>query len=414
MKIVLRLAVSVFAALGCLVLMAASAQAHPMPHSVVELDVDENSVTATLQLPLDDLGLAVGQQDLNGLPDGTLAEPAGTLRDYLAAHFRVTTETGKAWAVVIGDIGISAAEQTSTGPYRELTATARLSPPNGVTTRSFVLHDDAIMHQVVTHTIFISVTSDWASGNIDAGTEVGVIRINTGTGQIAPLTVNLGYGTYWTGFKAMISLGADHILGGTDHLLFLLTLLLPAPLLVAGRRWGPPCRPRRAVKRIAGITLAFTIGHSVTLALSALGRIEIPPQPVEALIAFSVLVSAAHALRPIFPGREVLVAGFFGLVHGMAFSLVLAELGLSTPQLVLSLLGFNLGIELMQITVVALVLPALVLLAQTTWYSPVRIVGATVAGVAAIAWLLARLGVPNAVAGDVDGVVPYQLWIVTR
>ena len=95
-----------------------------------------------------------------------------------------------------------------------------------------------------------------------------------------------------------------HIAEGTDHLLFLLVLLLPAPLVVSGLRWGPPAGVRRSLLRILGIVSAFTLGHSITVALAALNAINVPSRPVEVLIAVSILVSAVHAYRPIFPAKR--------------------------------------------------------------------------------------------------------------
>jgi hydrogenase/urease accessory protein HupE len=171
------------------------------------------------------------------------------------------------------------------------------------------------------------------------------------------------------------------------------------------------------VGRIARTTLAFTLGHSITLALGALG-VPVPQQAVEVLIAVSILVAAVHAVRPLFAGREALVAGGFGLVHGLAFSATLRDLDLSGARLVLSLLGFNLGIELMQLVVVALVLPPLVLLARATRYREGPTVAATLVGVAAVGWVLARLGAANPVAdladrlGTVALPVVVVLWFV--
>lgn len=138
----------------------------------------------------------------------------------------------------------------------------------------------------------------------------------------------------------MVGMGIGHIADGTDHQLFLLTLLLPAPLLAVRRRWRGVTTTGAVIRRISAITLAFTLGHSLTLILGTLG-LPVPQQPVEAAIAVSVLVASAHALRPLFPGREPLVAGPFGLIHGMAFSTTLAQLNLTGSQLALSLLGFN-------------------------------------------------------------------------
>lgn len=151
--------------------------------------------------------------------------------------------------------------------------------------------------------------TDWASGSVGSTREIGTIQLDTVTGTVPALKVDLGAGSALRGFESMVALGIAHIVEGTDHQLFLLTLLLPAPLLAARRRrWGGPTTPRHAIERITAITLAFTIGHSITLAMGAIGLIPVPRRLVEAMIAVSILVAAAHAIRPIFPGREPFVA----------------------------------------------------------------------------------------------------------
>jgi HupE / UreJ protein len=196
---------------------------------------------------------------------------------------------------------------------------------------------------------------------------------------------------WFHGFVGMFRLGMRHIAGGTDHLLFLLALLLPAPLMASRSRWTGSTGPRRGVARILKIVTAFTIGHSLTLALAALGMVHPPDRPIEVLIAVSILVSAVHALRPVFPGRESVVAAFFGLIHGLAFAATLDKLGLTPWQRVISLLGFNIGIETMQLIVVAAVLPSLILLGRTPAYAPFRIGGAVFAVLASLCWIAERL-----------------------
>ena len=183
----------------------------------------------------------------------------------------------------------------------------------------------------------------------------------------------------------------SHIAGGTDHLLFLLVLLFPAPLLVHHGKWAGSSDTRRCLLQIAKIVTAFTAGHSLTLAAGAIGVVRVPSRPIEVLIAVSILVSAVHALRPVFPGREAVIAGSFGLVHGMAFATTLAELGLGRWDRVASILGFNLGIEAMQLVAVAMVLPPLILLSRTRLYPSVRTGGAIFAGVIAMVWIAQRL-----------------------
>ncbi|BEL09625.1 hypothetical protein Q0Z83_078160 [Actinoplanes sichuanensis] len=381
------------------------AEAHPMPHSVVVLDVHQTSVTASLELPAGDLATAGG-----GAPDQPEA-----LRAYLAEHFRPTTTNGVAWTVTVGDLGSTAAEQTATGPYQEVTAEIELTPPAGGDVRHFTLGYDVIVHKVVTHTTLVSVRQDWAAGQITEGDEaeqIGTIAIDNRTMTVPQFTVDLGAGSSWRGFLAMLRLGGLHILEGTDHLLFLLILLLPAPLLADRRRWNGLATPRQAVRRIGWITLAFTAGHSAALVLGALTRVTIPARPVEVFIAVSILIGAAHAVRPLFPGREALVAGLFGLGHGMAFSFTLADLHLSTGRLALSLLGFNLGIELVQLLLVALALPALLALARLPIQPWLRTAGAALTAVAAVGWALDRLGVPNPVAAAADAVGGNYSWML--
>ncbi|MEU9875551.1 HupE/UreJ family protein [Streptomyces phaeochromogenes] len=400
LRLVAGIAIAVPAAL---LLGASPAAAHPMPHSVVRLDVSKASVTARLELPAGDFSTASGI-DLTGIEPAALPAKAAAVRAYLGKHIRPTTLKGEAWQVSIGALSLSSTEQTSTGPYRELIAKAVLTPPAGADVRHFTLDYDVIVHQVVTHVALVSVRQDWAAGQVGEGsaTQVGTVRLDVRHMTVPPLTVDLGDGSAWHGFLAMVELGGDHILTGTDHLLFLLILLLPAPLLATGGRWQGLVGARAALGRIGRITLAFTVGHSAALAATALGRLEIPGRPVEAFIATSILVGAVHAIRPLFAGREAVVAGVFGLGHGMAFSFVLAEMQLSTAQLVLSLLGFNLGIELVQLLLVCLALPSLLVIARLRIQPAVRVGGALLTGTAAVGWLADRLGAPNPVARAAD------------
>ena len=387
-------------------LVAEPAAAHVVPATTVALDVHETDITAELTLPADDLATASGVAIGDALSDAE----AAALAAYLEQHVAVTSD-GDAWTVEASGLALAQAEQWGTGTFDAVTATLTLTPAAASELRDFRLAYDAIIHQVVTADIVVTLHSDWAAGELDSARELGTITVDTVTGEVAALAVDLDDGSPWQGFLGMVALGVAHITEGTDHQLFLLTLLLPAPLLAASGRWRSPAGGRVAVRRITSITIAFTLGHSVTLALGALG-LPVPQQPIEALIAVSILVAAVHAVRPLFPGREALVAGLFGLVHGMAFSTTLTELDLSGGQLVLSLLGFNLGIELMQLAVVLLVLPPLVVLARTGVYRPLRIGAAVVTGVAATGWLVDRLGMPNTVGTMADALGTAAPWIV--
>jgi hypothetical protein len=377
---------------------APAASAHVVPTSSVQLAVGTTNIVASVGIPVSDFEAASGV----GVSDQAAAEK------YLLAHFAPTSDDGQAWAVSIGTLSVrTTGNTTTTGLYQELDTTFTLTPPAGTDENSFNLGYDAVVDHVATHVVIVTVLPEGSS----SAYTIGTVSRSTITNTIVPLHVNLGSGSEYRGFVSMVSLGIDHIREGTDHQLFLLTLLLPAPLLASRRRWTSGLPAQRAVRRIATITLSFTLGHSVTLALGALG-VPVPQQLVEAMIAVSILVASVHAVRPLFPGREALVAASFGLVHGLAFSETLRELHLTGTRLVLSLLGFNLGIEAMQLIIVALVLPPLILLARTRAYPPLRVIAAAATAVAATGWLGARLGFPNPVADIADQIGVIALPVV--
>lgn len=383
---------------SAIAVLAVPASAHVVPATTIALDVHDDSISTTIELPAGDLATASG---VDVPVDGQLSPAqAAEIVEYLDAHMRVTSDAGS-WQVRFTEPTVGTTEQWGTGAFRSVKTEATLTPPEGADVRAFVLDYDAIIHQVVTADIVVLLHNDWASGEFESARDLGVITLDTASGTIAPLVVDLDDGSAWQGFAGMFTLGMSHIAEGTDHQLFLLTLLLPAPLIAIGRRWRGVVPARIAAKRITVITLSFTVGHSLTLILGTLG-LPVPQQPVEALIAVSIIVAAVHAIRPIFPGREPLVAGTFGLIHGMAFSMTLSALDLSGAQLGLSLLGFNLGIEAMQLIVVLVVLPPLVILARTRVYTALRAGAATVTAIAALGWFLARVGVDNPVAQSAD------------
>lgn len=140
---------------------------------------------------------------------------------------------------------------------------------------------------------------------------------------------------------AYVILGVEHILGGIDHLMFVFGLLF----LVGFNR------------RLVATITAFTVAHSLTLGLSALGWLTLSPPPVEATIALSIMLVAGEALhdRATLSRRwPALVAFLFGLVHGLGFAGALKEIGLPQNHLLVALLTFNVGVEVGQLAVVGL------------------------------------------------------------
>lgn len=387
-----------------------------MPNSALLLDVKPENVTAELQWPLNEFQLAVPNEDIQANPTTLINRKSKWLDAYLHDHMTVTDMEGHAWKVMIISKQVKESKQDMTGVFRKVVFQLILQPPAGASTRHFIIHYDAIMHQLVTHKMLITLRQDWdggLSGKDSVDADLGVLMMNTSDNKIPPLVINLDEGSKWKGFKNMVSLGIRHIGEGTDHLLFLLVLMLPAPLIALNKKWTISSGTKYAVIRLLKIATTFTVGHSITLLAGAIGWFRLPAQPVEILIAISILIGAIHALRPLFPGKEFFVAAGFGLIHGLAFAATLANLNLDGGRMALSILGFNVGIEIMQLFVLVLFVPWLIILSNYKIYSWIRIGSASFALIAAIAWIFERiLNTPNKVAQIAQDVVLRGQWIV--
>ena len=184
-----------------------------------------------------------------------------------------------------------------------------------------------------------------AEGNVSTA---GVITSAADTVQVVT-DGTASSGSTPSGILDMVGYGLHHVLDGADHLLFLVTLLLTAPLVAVGGQWLRRTEPLPTARGVLGVVTSFTIGHSITLIAAAMGWVQLPTRLIEVLVAASVAVAAVHALRPLVRRGENLIAAGFGLVHGLAFAGILSDLGLAGTTSVPSLLAFNVGVELAQL-----------------------------------------------------------------
>ena len=186
--------------------------------------------------------------------------------------------------------------------------------------------------------------------------------------------------------------GVWHIWIGFDHILFLLSLLLPAVLVWRGAAWDKAPDFRSAAVDVFKIISAFTVAHSVTLSLAALQVVSLPSRWVESAIAASVVIAALNNVVPVVHGKRWIAAFVFGLIHGFGFASVLADLGLPQGSLAIALVGFNVGVELGQLAIVAAFLP-LAFAVRGSWFYRrfVLVGGSALIALLAAAWLAERL-----------------------
>jgi hypothetical protein len=181
--------------------------------------------------------------------------------------------------------------------------------------------------------------------------------------------------TVWSSVARFVGLGFEHILGGADHVLFVVALLFGA----------------RSVASVAKVVSAFTLAHSVTLALAVLGWVNLPAGIVEPLIALSIAYVAAENLLGGESRHRLAVVFGFGLLHGLGFAGALRFTDEPSWGLVGSLVGFNLGIELGQALLVLLIFPVLALTRRFRWSAPVRLGVTGVVAILGLVWFIERM-----------------------
>ncbi|MXO71189.1 HupE/UreJ family protein [Alteraurantiacibacter buctensis] len=337
-----------------------AAAAHPAPFSYLDLRLQDRSIEGTLTVHAIDLAHELRiDQPTTLLDQGVLDGQYGNIQRILAGRLRIGGEGTPAlqWQSITPvpqDQAVRLAFIVPAAPPPALALDARLFP-----------YDPQ-------HQTFVNVyeggglVQQWILSDRDttrthfAGTAAGA----------------------WEVLKTFVPSGIHHILIGPDHILFIIALIL------LGGTW----------RRLALIVTAFTLGHSVTLSLAALGLVMLPAAVIEPLIALSIVVVAVDNLlrgNGERPGRDLraVMAFAFGLIHGFGFAYVLREFGLPQGQLALSLFGFNLGVEIGQVLIVLVVAA---LLDQARRRSPARArqiatIGSLAVAVAGAYWFVDRV-----------------------
>jgi len=195
----------------------------------------------------------------------------------------------------------------------------------------------------------------------------------------------------WKTLKQYVTEGIWHIWLGYDHILFLLSLLLPAVLVRTRDHWEPATSLKRSLLEVLKVVTAFTLAHSITLSLAVLGFVSLPSRFVESTIAASVVFAALNNIRGSIEKKRWVMAFTFGLIHGFGFASALADLGLPQGALALALVGFNLGVEIGQMVIVAAFVPLAFWLRGTQfyrrWFMPI---GSILIAIIATYWFVQR------------------------
>jgi hypothetical protein len=360
----------------CSFLLATCAQAHQLSTAYLQMAVNTKGVVqGELQIRFYDLEQALAlDADGNGkLLWGEVEARAADINVYLNNHLTITR--GNKPCTLIFPTPWQTDSHFNEG-YLVLPVRAQCALGGDLS-----IHYSAFFNEDDQHKLLVNFTR-----GATAATETRVLSVAQ-----PDISLSAEQGNRLVSFGEFVYQGITHIWQGTDHILFLCSLLLSCVLVRRAKQWVGKKSIRDIVIHTTWIVTAFTLAHSITLTATALNIVHFPSRWVEVGIALSV---AFAALNNVFP--VVLRLGWltfcFGLLHGMGFAGALGELGIPGDQQLLTVLAFNLGVEIGQMVIVLLVLPILISVRNSVWYSRFSLAGISlVITLVAMQWVFQRI-----------------------
>jgi hypothetical protein len=362
---------------AALLLIAAPCFAHKQSDSYLVLSIEKNLIEGRWDIALRDLDFVIGlDADANGqLTWGETRRRTGAIREYAFSHLTVSAvEADKtaSCALIPGRLLI---DDHVDGAYAVLffAGACQLAP------RQLRIDYSLLEGVDPNHRGLLDLKN--------SGAAQSHVLTNDGPHEVFDTLLP----DRWRQFRSFVTEGIRHIWLGFDHLLFLFTLLLPSVVTRREGQWQARNGLQGSAIDILKVVTAFTLAHSLTLSLAALEIIAAPSRIVESMIALTVLVGALNILFPVVQQGRWALALAFGLIHGLGFASVLSDLRLTSTHLLEALVGFNVGVELGQLAIVLVLMPAAFLIRASIFYRRVLLpTGAALICVLAMYWMLVR------------------------
>jgi hypothetical protein len=361
----------------------ATANAHTRGENYVFANFREGGIDGRFEIHVSDLSgklnldVSKGGEEMRRAVDATAAK----VYDYIREHFAMAPEGGGAdYPIEFTTRDLLELPQGTFVQYHFRMPTGPL--PDRLQIRHSMLYEDDWFHRGLLLVEYNAKT------RTHHGEEyVAMVFGPASSDQVLDLTAVPGV----LRARDMIWQGVLHIWIGIDHILFLVALMLPTVLVLGSHSWTPVSGFRRALWNLLRIVTVFTIAHSITLLLAALGVLDVPSRLVESVIALSIILVALNNITGFVREGSLLIILCLGLFHGLGFASVMGHLPLRVESLLKGVVGFNIGVELGQLAIVSLVFPLLFLLRRQALYVPVVLrAGSAVLVVIAAAWFVQR------------------------
>jgi len=335
--------------------------AHALEQSYIFLKVYDDALLGRIEINLQDLNRIL---DTDLPTDGSAqlsdVEPyLGTIRGYLQGRVALAPE-----GIGSKELPLTRHELTQIPPTQYFVY--HFEFPELPVEPEFVDVDYGVLFDIEPdHRGFLVIETNWKTGTFD---NEALISLSFAPDRVSQ-RLDLSDASVWSGFVELVRQGIHHIWIGIDHILFLIALLLPSVVRRSEQGWTPVPEFRPALIYVIKVVTVFTVAHTITLSLAALNTISLPSRLVESVIALSIAIAAFDVIYPVFRNRIWIIVFAFGLFHGFGFASVLGEIGIPPKYMVISLLGFNLGVEIGQVAIVCVAFPLLYVL-RMSWIYP--------------------------------------------
>lgn len=336
-------------------------RAHAEGENYVFLTFRDAAIEGQFEIHFDDLRDTLGL-DFDGSADEVRASVIATaprVQAYIEEHHAIGPEGGAPYDLVFTTQDVIELPQGRFASYAFHIDSGPL--PDRLVIRHSMLYEEDRLHRGL-----VLIEYNAKTGTTYEGEYTALVFSPTNTEQVLDLTNVPGI----MGPRDMIPQGVWHIWIGIDHILFLLALMLPTVLTRDANGWKPVDRFPRALWNLLKIVTVFTVAHSVTLVLAALDLIRLPSRLVESVIALSIILVALNNIFGRSREGSLLIILGLGLFHGLGFASVMGHLPFRMGDLLQIVIGFNIGVELGQIAIVAALFPLLFLLRKSWSYEP--------------------------------------------